>query len=145
MDIQIIEKKFTVSIYGFSGTAINNSWMETGFRLMNKMWERVRALKLPNKGLNIWVYEEHCKMFAGVELEAIPPTDAGLEFKNVTVSKYAYYKHIGPYELIKSKGSQVVAELKNRGIETTPLYIEIYGHWSNDETKLETELIWGVK
>jgi predicted transcriptional regulator YdeE len=145
MDFQIIDKSFSVSIYGFAGTTVNNNWTETGFRLMNKMWERVRALKLPNKGMNIWIYEENNKLFAGVELDSVPQTDSGLEFKRIDIAKYAYYKHIGPYHLIKSKGSQVLAELKKRGIETAPLYIEIYGHWTNDETKLETELIWSLK
>jgi hypothetical protein len=33
----------------------------------------------------------------------------------------------------------------NRGFETTLPYIEIYGHWTNDETKLETELLMSLK
>ena len=32
-------------------------------------------------------------------------------------------------------------ELKNRGVVITSPYIEIYGHWTSDETKLETELL----
>ncbi|HEY4324917.1 MAG TPA: hypothetical protein VGN20_13055 [Mucilaginibacter sp.] len=141
MDIQIIDKNFSAPVYGFSGIAINKNYTETGFRLMNKMWDLVRAHKLPHKGLNIWVYEGN-KLFAGVELEDAPLIDTGLEVKSIDIVKYAYYKHIGPYQQIGSKGSQVLAELKERGIETCSPYIEIYGHWTSDETKLETELIW---
>lgn len=36
-------------------------------------------------------------------------------------------------------------ELKNKGYETVLPYIEIYGHWTNDETKLETELLMPLK
>jgi len=32
-------------------------------------------------------------------------------------------------------------ELKRMGLKTTDPYIEIYGHWTADETKLETELL----
>ena len=35
--------------------------------------------------------------------------------------------------------------LKSKGYETTLPYIEIYGHWTNDETKLETELLMSLK
>jgi hypothetical protein len=36
-------------------------------------------------------------------------------------------------------------ELKNKGFEIRLPYIEIYGHWINDETKLETELLMNLK
>ena len=36
-------------------------------------------------------------------------------------------------------------ELENRGLETILPYIEVYGHWNNDETKLETELYMCLK
>ena len=32
-------------------------------------------------------------------------------------------------------------ELKKKGFEIVLPYIEIYGHWTTDETKLETELL----
>ena len=36
-------------------------------------------------------------------------------------------------------------ELMSKGFETILPYIEIYGHWTNDETKLETELLMCLK
>jgi hypothetical protein len=36
-------------------------------------------------------------------------------------------------------------EIKRRGFETTLPYVEIYGHWNNDESKLETELLMCLK
>ena len=36
-------------------------------------------------------------------------------------------------------------EIKSRGLETTLPYVEIYGHWNSDETKLETELLMSLK
>jgi len=109
------------------------------------MWKTVKSNNLKNKGLNIWVYEQDEKVFAGVELNDIPDQDTGLEQKTITLSKYAYHKHIGPYNLIKQAGQNMTDELKSKGYEIILPYIEIYGHWTNDETKLETELLMCLK
>ena len=145
MDLEIINKDLRLDIYGFSGTAINKDYVGTAFKLMDKMWQIVKSNGLKNKGLNIWVYEQSEKVFAGVELDDTPKYDTGLEQKSITLIKYAYCKHIGPYNLLKQTGKNMTNELKDRGFETTFPYVEIYGHWTNDETKLETELLMSLK
>ena len=144
MDLQIITTGLKLNIHGFSGTAINKDYTGTAFRLMDEMWKVIKAKKLKNKGLNTWVYEPNEKIFAGVELD-VSSGETGLEQKNIVLTKYAYYKHIGPYSLIKQTGQNIISELKNRGFETCLPYIEIYGHWTNDESKLETELLMSLK
>lgn len=144
MDVQIITTGLKLNIHGFSGTAINKDYTGTAFRLMDEMWKVIKAKKLKNKGLNTWVYEPNEKIFAGVELDD-SSGGTGLEQKNIVLTKYAYYKHIGPYSLIKQTGQNIISELKNRGFETCLPYIEIYGHWTNDESKLETELLMNLK
>ena len=145
MDIKIITTELKLDIFGFSGTAFNKDYAGTAFKLSGKMWETVKANNIENKGLNIWVYELGEKVFAGVELNNVPEHDTGLERKNISLSEYAYYKHIGSYSLIKQAGQNMNSELKSKGFETELPYIEIYGHWTNDETKLETELIMCLK
>ncbi|MES1181957.1 MAG: hypothetical protein ABUL44_04090, partial [Flavobacterium sp.] len=139
MNVEIINQPLRLNIYGFSGTATNKDYAGTAFRLMDKMWQVVKSNSLKNKGLNIWVYEPNEIVFAGVELDDIPTSEIGLEQKSISLSKYAYYKHIGPYHLIKQTGQMMNTELKNKGFETCLPYIEFYGHWTNDDTKLETE------
>lgn len=141
MKLEIINKTLKLDIYGFSGTAMNKDYAGAAFKLMDKMWQIVKSNSLKNKGLNIWVYEQNEKVFAGVELDESPKQDTGLEQKSITLIKYACYKHIGPYNLLKQTGQNMKNELKDRGFETTFPYVEIYGHWTNDETKLETELL----
>ena len=141
MNVEIINKKLFLDIYGYSGTAINKDYAGTAFKLMDKMWQTVKSNNLKNKGLNIWVYEEHEKVFAGVELNDIPKHDTGLEQKSITLVKYAYYKHTGLYDLLKQVGKNMRDELESKGFEAIFPYIEIYGHWTSDETKLETELL----
>lgn len=141
MKMEIIDKHLSLNIYGFSGTATGKDYAGTAFKLMDKMWKIVKSNHLRNKGLNIWVYEPNEMVFAGVELEGTPTPDTGLERKSITLNKYAYYKHVGPYKLIKQAGQRMKDELKATGVGVGHPYIEIYGHWTSDEAKLETELL----
>ena len=145
MNLEIISKPLILNIHGFSGIAANRDYAGTAFKLMDRMWKIVKGNDLKNKGLNIWVYEEGHGVFAGVELEGIPEQDFGLEQKTVSLSAYAYYKHIGPYHLIKQAVADMTGELKSRGCNTGLPYIEIYGHWTNEESKSETELLMSIK
>ena len=145
MDVEIINKPLRIVVHGFSGAAVNNDYAGTAVKLMDKMWTAVREEGLKNKGRNIWIYEPDEMVFAGVELLETPNPESGLEQKGIILVKYAYYKHIGPYNLIKQAGQAMNEELKRRGYEVSLPYIEIFGHWTNDETKLETELLTQLK
>jgi len=145
MKVEIIHKNLKLDIYGFSGIAVNKDYAGTAFKLMDKMWQTVKSNNLKNKGLNIWVYEQNENVFAGVELNDSTEHNTGLEQKSITLTKYAYHKHVGPYTLLKQAGQNMRDELKGKGFEISFPYIEIYGHWTNDETKLETELLMCLK
>jgi effector-binding domain-containing protein len=141
MTIEIISERLKLEAYGFSGIAFNGDYTAMAFKLMDKMWQVVKSNGLGNKGKNIWMYEKGDMVFAGVKLDNVPDENITLEYRSVTLTKYAYCKHIGPYSLIKQTGEAMRAEITRRGFETILPYIEIYGHWSNDESKLETELL----
>ena len=145
MDIEIITEILELDIYGFSGVVTNGDYAGSAFKLMDKMWQIVKSNRLENKGKNIWIYEEGNAVFAGVELDGIPTSNMTLEHKSLSLTKYAYYKHIGSYNLIRQVGQNMRDELKSRGFEIVLPYVEIYGHWTNDETKLETELLMRLK
>jgi effector-binding domain-containing protein len=145
MEVEIIDKELRLAISGFSGVAMNKDYAGTAFKLMDRMWQIVKANGLKNKGMNIWVYEPNEKVFAGVELEEASEQNIGLELKNISLKKYGYYKHIGPYNLIKQAGTNMTRDLESKGFKVTLPYIEIYGHWSNDESKLETELLMAIE
>lgn len=130
MKLEIINKTLGLDIHGFSGRAIIGDYAGTAFRLMDKMWQRIKSNNIKNKGLNIWVYEKNEEVFAGVELIDPQPYDSGLEHKNITLNKYAYYKHMGPYSLLAKVGHDRMTEISRLGFETDLPYIEIYGHWT---------------
>lgn len=143
MNIEISRTPLILNVHGFADVATDRNYLAKAFELMDKMWKVVKSNGLKNKGKNIWIYEANQMVFAGVELEE-NENHRELETKSVNLPKYAYYKHIGPYQLIKDSGQRMSAELKARGFQTEYPYIEIYGHWTEDETKLETELIMAI-
>jgi effector-binding domain-containing protein len=141
MKVEIIDKPLSLILYGFSGIAMNKDYAGTALKLTDRLWQIVKSNNLDNKGLNIWVYDQNESMFAGVELNEVPNQDTGLEQKNITLSKYASYKHMGPYHQIGRAVQNMTEELKRMGLQTSFPYIEIYGHWTSDEAKQETELL----
>jgi predicted transcriptional regulator YdeE len=141
MEIEIITAPFQLDIYGFGGFATNKDYAGTAFRLSGKMWDLIKTRNIKNKGKNIWVYESSDKVFAGVELDNPIDNYHGLEVMKISIGKYAYHKHIGSYKLIKQVGRNMTNELTKQGYEIILPYIEIYGHWTSDESKLETSLL----
>jgi len=109
--------------------------------LLGPVWEAVHKSKIATTGINHVVYGENGEYFCGLEclkmLEHIP----GLIQRRVTLEHYAYYKLTGPYSEIPRIYSEMHAELKRLGFQPTAPTIEIYGHWNDDQTKLETEFL----
>jgi effector-binding domain-containing protein len=145
MSVEILNTELSLSLYGFAGQAVNRNYSETGFRLMNKMWDIVKSNQLPNKGINIWVYGPGDTMFAGVELTEIPNSDQGLEKMHIKLQRYASYKHIGPYSGLSDAYKLMRHFLIENNFKTCFQSLEIYGHWEPDEFKLETEIIMGLE
>jgi len=144
MKVEIINAPLTLHVHGFAGVASDKNYAAKAFELMDRMWKVVKSNQIKNKGRNIWIYESNHSVFAGVELEE-GQHNTDLENKNVQLSRYAYFKHIGPYQQIKESGQKMSEDLKAAGLETVYPYIEIYGHWTPDEAKLETELFMALK
>lgn len=128
--------------------------------LLGRVWPVIKAGAIPNDGLNRVVYERDgnetestaclngCIVFAGVALAdtaTVGPANAALEGaavlerKTVRLLRYAYWKHVGPYHLIPTTGAAMTKSLAARGLRTGSPMVEVYGHWSPDESKLETE------
>ena len=81
----------------------------------------------------------------GIELTSPPEEKSYLEKKIIQLNKYAYYKHIGPYSELDKAYQKIDSVIKDSGEQPQSPQIEIYGHWSEDETKLETEIIKNLK
>jgi hypothetical protein len=143
MNVEIREN-LTYHLYGFSGVASNFKFGEKGLELSGRMWKIVKENKLANKGLNIWVYDDQARMFCGVELESSPVNNFGMEQRDITLKKYAWYKHVGPYNLLFEANEKMRKELQKLGLKYGPPSLEIYGHYEPDPQKLETEIIYTI-
>src|ERR1700712_6046779 len=143
MNVEIISEPFQLAVHGFGGVAGNRNYAETAFRLSGQTWDFVKKAGLKNKGKNIWIYDTGDRVFAGLELEHDARDRDLHDLKKLTLNlpKYAYFNHIGPYRHIKQAGQIMTNRLGEMGFETTLPYVEIYGHWTNDETNLNTELL----
>jgi effector-binding domain-containing protein len=144
MGLEIIEKPFSVTLHGFSGKVLTKNYAGTGGPLMDALWKEIRSKEIKNKGTNYWVYDRNDVLFTGVELEQDIPVDSKLEAKKIDLTKYAYWKHIGSYSKLKDAYSGMNEELRKRNIDFYYPFLEVYGHWTNDETKLETEIIFSL-
>src|SRR5262245_7213966 len=75
--------------------------------LLNRVWPVIKGSSIPNDGINRVVYDGDGTVFAGVVLGPGAETigaAAGLERKTVRLTRYAVWKHIGPYHLIPATG-----------------------------------------
>jgi effector-binding domain-containing protein len=110
--------------------------------LLNRVWPVLKSNSIPNDGINRVIYDSDCTLFAGVMLapgaEAMP-TGLGLERKTVRLARYAVWKHVGPYHLLPATGAAMTKSLESAGHRTGWPMVEVYGHWTSDESKLETE------
>ena len=145
MSIEIINSELNLSLHGFSGQAVNKNYGETGFKLMNKMWSVVKANKLPNKGINVWLYGAGDTMFIGVELTKAPVNKFDLEQMDVKLTKYIRYKHVGAYSGLPRAYKLMRNFLSDNNLKSQFPWLEIYGDWNADESKLETDIIMGLE
>src|SRR5438045_3362621 len=85
--------------------------------LLGRVWPVIKAAGIPNDGINRVVYDAECTVFAGVILgggsgaETLPAA-AGLERKTVRLTRYAVWKHIGPYHLIPAMGAAMTKAIE---------------------------------
>jgi len=144
MALQIIDNPFIVNLHGFSGKVLNKNYAGTGGPLMDAMWKEVKSKGIKNKGINYWVYDKGDMLFTGVELEQQLPADSKLELKKVHLTKYVRWKHIGPYTKLKGSYDSMHDELAKRNMDFYFPFLEIYGHWTPDESKLETDILFSL-
>lgn len=142
MEIEIIDQPMRFQLFGFGSVVENNAFGEVGFRLMNEMWRVVKSAEIATTGINHWVYLPDRKMFVGVELQnALQfPTDL-LESIEFELTRYLKHVHVGPYQALPRKWSDLKAEITRRGEVVRGHSLEIYGHHCDDPSKLETTIL----
>jgi predicted transcriptional regulator YdeE len=120
--------------------------------LLGRVWPVLKGQAIPNDGINRVVYEAGeeagCTVFAGVVVNQgaeETAAAAGLEPKTIRLTHYAVWTHIGPYHLIPTTGAAMTKALEAQGHRTGWPMVEVYGHWTSDESKLETQTFVAIR
>ena len=113
--------------------------------LLNRVWPVIKGhgggQPVPNTGINWAVYGEHGWMFAGVEADVPDAGAIGLERTTVRLTRYAEWKHIGPYGKLAAACEDLHTAVAAMGFRAAGPLVEVYGHWTQDESKLETTIL----
>ena len=145
MPIREVTEPRTIVLHGL-GTAHQppKTYGEEFRELNGDLWRRIRANAIPNLGITYAVYDEGA-VFAGVELAS--PGDAGdvLQRREITLRRYVEWKHRGPYAGLKDAYEKLQAGIDALGLRGVFPQIERYGHWTEDERNLETDIIISVQ
>jgi predicted transcriptional regulator YdeE len=141
---QVIDTKKTFNVYGRNAVVDNCAeYVPKLMEISQPLWELVKTKEVC--GNTAWAYFSENRIFSGLQLDTPPSESHGLEERNIELSSYAYYKHVGPYEQIRSICEEIVADLSAKGHKNvaegeTPFIVECYGEWNEDPSKLETEI-----
>ncbi len=112
--------------------------------LLDRVYPAVKAAQVPHPGINWVVYHGDGRMFAGLEADVADvadPARIGLERLALHLPRYAAAKHIGPYQQLPITGDALRTAVAAQGLRLGWPMIEIYGHWTSDESKLETDIL----
>lgn len=147
MHFEIVEEPIRFNLHGISGVVENERYGEVGWRLMNEMWQVVKGAKIPNTGINHWVYLPSNRMFVGVELQSSQqaPTPDQLEPIEFELPRYLKHVHVGPYQALPQKWKDLQAKVVACGEVIGSLALEIYGHHCDESDKLETTILIGLQ
>ena len=145
MEIEILQKPIQFKLWGVKGVVENERYGEVGMRLMNEMWPIVKSEKLSTTGINHWIYLPDCVMFTGVELKTLPQSVSRLEPLEFELHRYLKHVHVGPYQELPAKWKALKAEVTARGEVMSLPSLEIYGHHSDESSKVETTILIGLQ
>ncbi|HEY8241061.1 MAG TPA: hypothetical protein VIH35_06425 [Kiritimatiellia bacterium] len=112
--------------------------------LLGSVWPAIGAKGVVHRGISIAVYDKGDKVFAGVEMSRADAERAGLEVKALHFPQHASFKHVGPYNQLPGVFAEMTAEITKRGLVPGFPRLEIYGHWTDDTSKLETTVVFNV-
>lgn len=146
MKIEIIDSPWVLTLTG--AEKIHDPDKNVGdelIELLNKVWEAVKSRGLPNTGINYAVYGSQGEIFAGVVITAGAEPPQGLITHQVVLERRVVARYIGPYGGIPQAYQEMEEEIQRRGLVRRSPSIEIYGHWTEDPSKLETDLVWALE
>jgi effector-binding domain-containing protein len=128
------------------GTAYRADLVKTMLGLMSTSWEYIRASGI-KAGHNVAVYSgpEPLKIEAGAEVFEPFEGDGKVVCSATPGGWAATATHIGPYHLMSGAYSAIHQWSRENGRTLIGPSWEVYGHWTEDESKLRTDIYYLLK
>ncbi|MBV9242915.1 MAG: hypothetical protein JO314_13000 [Acidobacteria bacterium] len=144
MKLDIKHEPLSFDLHGVGGWVWDTNYAGAAFKLMEGLWPVIKEKGIKNTGINYWVYKGPNRLFTCVELIDGDGSDI-FEHVPIELKRYAYYKHIGPYERLGEVYTGIHQEFNEQLLAESGVAVEKYGHWTDDISKLETEIFIGLR
>jgi effector-binding domain-containing protein len=117
--------------------------------LLDKVYVAVRAGEIVQTGHNVFVYSDPSKdevtVEVGVEVGApFSPVD-DIEYAETPGGRAAYAKHVGPYAELGRTHDAIVQWCTEHAWQRAGVWWEVYGDWTEDPAKLETDVFHALR
>ncbi len=109
--------------------------------LLDKVWAVVRTLGVDPIGHSVAVYhfrDGGLDLEIGVQVAAAFEAVGDVEPSLTPAGRCLRTLHTGSYNGIRAATDAVIAFARDNNLPTTNLSWEVYGDWTDDETKLQT-------
>jgi effector-binding domain-containing protein len=108
-----------------------------------EVWQFVKTSGIPSPGRNIAVYlDAVMNIECGVEVAQSFTGNGRVECSSTPAGRVATTVHIGPYHQLGKAHDAVQKWCAANGHALTGQSWEVYGHWTDDPTKLRTDVFW---
>ena len=113
--------------------------------LLDEVWEHLKGIGLDRQSHNVVIYyDAEVHLEAGIEV----PGDSGfegegrIERSSTPAGLAARTVHIGPYEQLSEAHEALRSWCADKGYHTVGPVWEVYGEWTDDTSKLRTEVFY---
>jgi effector-binding domain-containing protein len=117
------------------------------FELLDQVWPYVKGKQIPNAGINVAIYrpderpghaDGSLAMEAGAQVLGPFPESEHVIQSATPAGTVATATHIGPYNRLGDAHTALRNWCAQHGHQCTGTTWEVYGHWTDDESKLRT-------
>jgi len=141
--VEIRDEPISFDLHGVSGAVLGRNYAQTGFKLMESLWPVIKQNGIKTTAINYWGYAGCDRLSPRVEL-AGKNVESSLEHIPVHFGRYAYYKHIGPYDRLSEAYAALDKGIARQGLTGSGGSVEKYGDWTDDASQLVTEIFIGL-
>jgi effector-binding domain-containing protein len=111
--------------------------------LLDQVWPYVKEHKIQTTGINVVLYRpepEGLQMEAGAWVTSAFPESPQVVQRSTPGGMVATTTHVGPYQGIPAAHDAIAKWCRDNHRERAGPNWEVYGHWTDDPAKLQTDI-----